>query len=46
LEAGGAAGIDRGGIAWAYEPVCFASEEGQYLPDFALGKTGRCRRAM
>lgn len=21
---------------WEYEPVCFAGEDGQYLPDFAL----------
>jgi hypothetical protein len=37
LEASAAASFDRLGIAWTYEPRCFASPEGQYLPDFQLG---------
>jgi hypothetical protein len=44
LEARFAAGLDRAMVAfadvfdpagWDYEPVCFADENGQYLPDFA-----------
>jgi hypothetical protein len=41
LEARWAAGFDRGKIPWSYEPDCFASEHGEYLPDFALGKNRR-----
>jgi hypothetical protein len=36
LEAKCAAGLDRVGIPWVYEPCCFASADGQYLPDFRL----------
>jgi hypothetical protein len=37
LEAAAAAYLDAHGWTWAYEPRCFASPEGQYLPDFRLG---------
>jgi len=36
LEASWAAYLDDLRLAWAYEPVCFASATGQYLPDFRL----------
>jgi hypothetical protein len=36
LEAQVAADFDRLGVAWEYEPMCFASPAGQYLPDFVL----------
>lgn len=36
LEAGFAAWLDRCGFAWEYEPQCFASKDGQYLPDFMI----------
>lgn len=36
LEATAAALFDRFGAAWQYEPMCFASEAGQYLPDFRV----------
>lgn len=36
LEARYAAWLDNVGINWTYEPRCFASPEGQYLPDFRL----------
>lgn len=36
LEAGFAAWLDRYHFDWEYEPRAFASEEGQYLPDFQL----------
>lgn len=36
LEAGFAAWLDSERISWEYEPECFASEQGQYLPDFRL----------
>lgn len=36
LEAGYAMWLDETGIGWEYEPVCFASEQGQYLPDFRI----------
>lgn len=29
-----AASFDRGALEWLYEPVCFANERRQYLPDF------------
>lgn len=29
--------------SWEYEPQCFASEDGQYLPDFELTRTDRKR---
>jgi hypothetical protein len=34
LEADYAGCLDRAGSRWAYEPECFASESGQWLPDF------------
>jgi hypothetical protein len=34
LEADYAAGLDRQGISWEYEPDCFAGPDGQWLPDF------------
>lgn len=39
LEAGYAELLDTSTpkIAWTYEAGCFASDEGQYLPDFRLG---------
>lgn len=36
LEARVAAWLDSLGIRWTYEPHAFASEKGQYLPDFEL----------
>jgi hypothetical protein len=36
LEARYAAWLDENGIKWEYEPRCFASDAGQYLPDFLL----------
>jgi len=44
LEATFAAGLDKLGIVWQYEPRCFADETGQYLPDFeiALGDKTQC----
>lgn len=36
LEAGFAAWLDQRGFAWSYEPRAFASEAGQYLPDFRI----------
>lgn len=36
LEAGFATWLDRLHFEWEYEPCAFASEEGQYLPDFRL----------
>jgi hypothetical protein len=34
LEAAWAEQFDAWQVRWEYEPRCFASEEGQYLPDF------------
>jgi hypothetical protein len=34
LEADYAAELDRWGYRWEYEPECFASSDGQWLPDF------------
>jgi hypothetical protein len=34
LEADYAAALDRIGADWEYEPECFASGDGQWLPDF------------
>lgn len=34
LEAKAAAWLDLIGRPWRYEPVCFADEHGEYLPDF------------
>ena len=36
LEAGFAAWLDGNDFEWEYEPRAFASEAGQYLPDFRL----------
>lgn len=36
LEAGYAMWLDEMGFTWSYEPHCFASRSGQYLPDFRL----------
>lgn len=36
LEAGFAQWLDQNHIDWDYEPECFASEAGQYLPDFEV----------
>lgn len=36
LEAGYAAWLDKWKFDWAYEPSAFATEHGQYLPDFRL----------
>lgn len=39
LEANYAARLDGIGLKWDYEPMCFADEAGQYLPDFAITAT-------
>lgn len=36
LEAGFAAWLDEWSLPWTYEPKAFASEIGQYLPDFRI----------
>lgn len=36
LEAGYAQWLDLAELKWEYEPQCFASEKGQYLPDFVI----------
>lgn len=36
LEAGYAQWLDEVGFEWTYEPKAFASDDGQYLPDFAI----------
>jgi hypothetical protein len=36
LEARVAAALDLSGMSWEYEALCFASERGQYLPDFRI----------
>jgi hypothetical protein len=44
LEADFAGHLDRRGHEWSYEPECFASASGQWLPDFhatAPGGAGR-----
>lgn len=41
LEADYAAKIDREGWEWAYEPECFGSEDGQWLPDFRVDNLGK-----
>lgn len=40
LEASFAAHLDELGMEWTYEPHCYASIEGQYLPDFQIEKDG------
>lgn len=40
LEARCAAFLDRVRLIWEYEPVAFANERGQYLPDFYLPPVG------
>jgi len=37
LEAHYAQHLDAIGEKWAYEPRCFATDTGQYLPDFEIG---------
>ncbi len=39
-EARYAATLDVRGMEWEYEPQCFASEDGQYLPDFKVTERG------
>ncbi len=41
LEARYAASLDRLGVDWSYEPMCFADSVSQYLPDFELHRLGR-----
>jgi hypothetical protein len=36
LEADYAASLDRSDQPWEYEPTCFASDSGQWLPDFRI----------
>lgn len=36
LEARFAEHCDKVGLEWEYEPICFADEQGQYLPDFLV----------
>lgn len=36
LEAGFAQWLDRAHLAWSYEPRCYASKKGQWLPDFEV----------
>lgn len=36
LEAAYARHLDSIGVAWTHEPICFADERGQYLPDFLV----------
>lgn len=38
LEADYARHLDQTGAEWDYEPVCFADETGQWLPDFRSGR--------
>jgi hypothetical protein len=40
LEADYAGHLDRGGRPWEYEPVCFGGDDGQWLPDFRVGRVG------
>lgn len=40
LEAKFAAHLDAMKRRWGYEPVCFADEDGQYLPDFSVEVDG------
>jgi hypothetical protein len=40
LEAKFAARLDHIGVTWEYEPMCFADESGQYLPDFMIDLAG------
>lgn len=40
LEADYAGHLDRRGLLWEYEPVCFASDDGQWLPDFRGWRPG------
>jgi hypothetical protein len=40
LEASYAAECDYLGVTWEYEPMCFADQSGQYLPDFAVNYGG------
>jgi hypothetical protein len=40
LEADFARQLDEWDLQWTYEPQCFASTEGQYLPDFLVEHKG------
>ena len=40
LEADYAAYLDRASQKWKYEPECFASADGQWLPDFLVQEGG------
>lgn len=40
LEASLAAILSDADLDWDYEPECFASENGQYLPDFVVRSKG------
>lgn len=40
LEASFATHLDELGFEWEYEPQCFASIDGQYLPDFLVKRDG------
>jgi hypothetical protein len=40
LEASFAAHLDELGFEWRYEPRCYASIDGQYLPDFLVKRDG------
>lgn len=42
LEAYYAAALESAGVEWTYEPECFASLAGQYLPDFRIGDGWPC----
>ncbi len=49
LEARVAQWFDAHGVPWVYEPMCFADQRGQYLPDFRLddfGLAGRRKRPI
>lgn len=41
LEATFAAACDRKALTWTYEPRCYASDAGQWLPDFEITYDGR-----
>lgn len=43
LEAQWAANWDSRKLDWSYEPQCFATASGQYLPDFAMRVPGESR---
>lgn len=45
LEADYAATLDRDGKSWEYEPVCFAADGVQWLPDFRITWPGEERKS-